>query len=300
MEDTDVAATTTLMGVLFGLVREMRPQQWYKQLLLLVGVVFSKNLFVLTMIWDVILGIIAFCAAAGSIYIFNDIIDVEADRKHPSKRHRPIASGQVDIPIAAGFGVILLVFALGFGYLLNTLFLLVLLLYLSQNILYSIYLKEIAFVDVIIVAIGYVLRAIAGVVIIRVPLSAWLIVSTFLLALVLALAKRRHELELDIQTRRVFNIYSVELLDRLIMVVVTVLLVSYSLYSFFASSNYMLFTLPFVYFGIFRFFYILHETEKAPRPLMLLHDRAFLLNLLCWIGVVLAVLYAPPYVEPLI
>jgi 4-hydroxybenzoate polyprenyltransferase len=281
-----------------GLVKEIRPHQWYKQLLLFAGILFSQNLLKPGLLGRVALGFVAFCAAAGAVYIFNDISDVEADRNHPSKRNRPIASGQVTVPTAIGFGLFLVGVATGVGYLLGTYFLAILVFYMVQNIVYSAYLKQIAFVDVIVIAVGFVLRAVAGVVVISASLSPWLIVSTFLLALLLALAKRYYELNGHSEaTRSVLAAYSEDLLDRLLMVVATSLLVSFSVYSFFATTDLMLITLPMVYYGVFRFFYLLFDQKSEPHPLVLLRDRAFASALFIWIISVFFVLYVVPGVS---
>lgn len=296
MKATETTPSLLSKGTLSGLLRIVRPQQWYKQTLLFAGLIFSRNLFVSALLGEVVLGFFVFCGAAGSVYVFNDISDVEADRAHPSKQNRPIASGEVGFHLATGFGLLLFVFSLTASLLIGTAFFAVILLYLTQNTVYSTVLKNIAFADVITIAFGFVLRAIAGVVIISVPLSPWLIVSTFLLALLLALAKRYYELESleSPTTRKVFDTYSTELLQMFMVIVGTVLLVSFSMYTFFATNNFMLVTLPFVYFGIFRFFYLSLEEMVEPHPLSLLYDIPFSVNLIAWFGSVLAVLYFLP------
>ncbi|TKX52870.1 decaprenyl-phosphate phosphoribosyltransferase [Halorubrum sp. SP3] len=280
-----------------GLVREIRPWQWYKQGVMLLGIVFSQNLLNWGVWLSLLIGIVSFTTVASATYIFNDISDLEEDRNHPQKQHRPIASGQVSVSVAAVFGLILAGIGLGAAYSLGPLFLAILLAYLAQNALYSLVLKQFVFVDVLIVAIGFVLRAIAGVIAIDVFLSPWLIVSTFLLALVLAFGKRRNELEVAAnpqQTRDVLGEYSENNIDQLLVMVMATLLMSYSLYTFSRTAPTMMVTLPFAFFGVFRYHHLVHTTNIAGQPEYLLTDRSSVVNLILWGIVVVAVLYNVP------
>jgi 4-hydroxybenzoate polyprenyltransferase len=282
---------------IYGLIRELRPQQWYKQAILLVGILFSRHLFSLTAWGKVLVAIVAFTAIAGATYIFNDISDVEADRNHPEKRMRPIASGLVSIPIAVAFAVILLLFGCLIAVSLDPLFLIVLFGYFGQNMIYSLFLGDIVLVDVLIVAIGFVLRAIAGVVAIDVYLSPWLIICTFLLALVLAIGKRRHEFETltdPASSRQSLGMYTTEELDQLLVVGMGLLLMAYTLYTFFRARSMMMLTLPFAFYGVFRYHYLIHTTDMAGRPEYLLTDRPTIVNLLIWTTIVIGVLYRLP------
>jgi 4-hydroxybenzoate polyprenyltransferase len=291
------APTSTVAGTVTGLLREIRPHQWYKQGILLLGIVFSQSVTDAAAWTQVLAAVAAFTAVAGATYVFNDISDVEEDRRHPEKRNRPIASGQVSIPLAAGFAVALLVGGIATAYLVTPLLLGILLAYLAQNALYSLFLKEIALVDVMVVAIGFVLRAVAGVVAIGVFLSPWLIVCTFLLALVLALGKRRHELAAaanPAETRAVLDSYTEETLDQLLIVVTATLLVAYALYTFFRADTAMMLTLPFAFFGVFRYHLLVNTTDIAGRPEYLLTDRPSVVNLACWGVIAVGVLYDVP------
>ena len=286
--------TGALNGTFSGLLREMRPWQWYKQSVLLLGIIFSKNIQNVAAWRRVVLAIASFCAVAAAVYIFNDIVDIEEDRNHPTKQHRPIASGQVSIPVAVGFAAGLLLFGLGVAYALGRLVLLIVGLYLAQNVLYSLYLKQLVLVDIIVIAIGFVLRAVTGVVAIEVYLSPWLVVCTFLAALLLAIGKRRHEMFTNkdpAATRGTLDEYTAEGLDQLLVVVVSTLLVSYSLYTFFRSTDEMMLTLPFAFFGVFRYHHLIHAKDIGSDPKYLLFDRPFVLNFLIWMGVAIAVLY---------
>ncbi len=280
-----------------GLVREIRPWQWYKQGVMFLGIVFSKNLLSVDAWIDLLIGVVAFTAIAGATYIFNDINDLEEDRNHPEKQHRPIASGQVSVPAAVGFGVFLILIGLRAAVILGPLFLVLLLVYLGQTTLYSFYLKQLVFVDVLLVAVGLVLRAIAGVIAIDVFLSPWLILSTFLLALVLVLGKRRHELELTTNpqhSRQVLREYSEGNLDQLLGMTMATLLMAYSLYTFSNSDSALMATIPFAFFGVFRYHYLLHTSDTGGHPERLLTDIPSIVNLILWGAVSLAVLYDVP------
>ena len=284
-------------GTVSGLIREMRPWQWYKQSVLLLGLVFSRSLFDPVAVTNVVLGIVAFCAVAGATYVGNDILDIEEDRNHPRKKHRPIASGQVPISVAIPFAALLFVGGLALSWYLGPLFLLVVCTYLAQNALYSAFLKDIVLVDVMIIAVGFVLRAVAGVVAIEVSLSPWLVVCTFLGALMLALGKRRHEMirtDDPAASRATLGEYTEEVLDQLLTVVLAALLVSYSLYTFFGGGTWMMSTLPFAFFAAFRYHFLAHTRNLGGDPTFLFGDRQFLVNLVVWGVLVVAVLYGVP------
>jgi len=292
-----MAESSKTVDTITGLLREIRPWQWYKQGVMLLAIIFSKNLLSGEAWLNLLVGVFAFTAIAGASYILNDIRDRGKDRNHPEKQHRPIASGQVPIPVAVGFGLLLAVSGFGAAYTLGPIFLLVVGAYLSQNVLYSIYFKRIVFVDVLIVAVGFVLRAIAGVVAVDVFLSPWLIVSTFLLALVLALGKRRNELELaktSDNTRSALGDYSEENIDQLLVMTMATLLMAYSLYTFSQTDPIMMATLPFAFFGVFRYHHLVHTTDIAGQPEYLFTDRPSVANLILWGVVAIAVLYNIP------
>lgn len=285
------------VGTVSGLVKEIRPWQWYKQSILLLGLVFSESLFNPAAVTNVTLGIVAFCAIAGTTYIGNDILDIEEDRNHPRKKHRPIASGQVPIPVAITFAFLLFVGGLAISWHLGPLFLLVVLTYLAQNALYSSFMKEIVLVDVMVIAIGFVLRAIAGVVAIDVYLSPWLVVCTFLGALMLAFGKRRHEMAVSndpAASRSTLGKYTEETLDQFLIVTLSALIVSYSLYTFYVGGMWMMATLPFAIFAAFRYHFLIHTQRLGGDPKFLFSDRPFFVNLVIWGLLVIAVLYQFP------
>lgn len=277
-----------------GLIREARPRQWYKQSLLLLGIVFSRNVTSLPAWSDLLLGVVSFSLVASATYVYNDIGDIEADRNHPVKRNRPMASGLVDVRLGAAFGAVLLSVGLATASLVGLSFLAVVCLYLGQNALYSLVLKQIAIVDVIVIAVGFVLRAVAGVVAIGVSLSPWLVVCTFLAALVLALGKRRNEVRVSddpAASRDVLGEYTADTLDQYLVATVATLLVSYSLYTFFGTTETMMVTLPFAFFGTFRYHHLVYTADVGGDPVRLLGDRPFVVNLLLWSVLTVLILY---------
>jgi 4-hydroxybenzoate polyprenyltransferase len=277
-----------------GILREIRPWQWYKQSVMFLGIIFSRSLLSTEAWLNLVLGVFSFCAVAGANYIFNDINDLEEDRNHPEKKNRPIAKGQIGVKTASIFGVVLALSGFYAAYLVGKPFLAVLAAYLVLSTVYSVYLKYIAFVDVIIVALCFVLRAIAGVVAIEVMISPWLIFTVLLAALMLAVSKRRQEYSKKSnpgESRPVLEDYSEKLLDNMFLLVSTSLIVAYSLYSFFGANEFMMLTLPFAYYAIFRYWYLSENTEIGEKPHRILLDRPMVLNLILWTAISIAVLY---------
>jgi 4-hydroxybenzoate polyprenyltransferase len=293
---TGVNHPERVVNIASAFVKELRPSQWYKQGVMLLSIVFSRNLMNLDAWGSLALGIIAFTAIAGALYVFNDIRDLEADRRHPRKRHRPIASDQISPTSAATFAVVVGLFGLALTISLGPLFTGILLTYVGQNVLYSLYLKKVLFVEAIVIANGFVFRAIAGVVAIDVVLSPWLILSTFLLALVLVFGKRLQELRLDSanNTRAVLDGYEEMNPEQLFTVSLSALLICYSLYTFFRTDLLMMTTIPFAFYGVFRYYYLIQTTDVAVHPQYLLTDRPTVCNLLLWGVLIVAILYSVP------
>lgn len=283
-----------LTAVGMGLIRTARPHQWYKQGVLVIGIVFSKNATNIAAWSKLLMAVIAYTAVAGAVYTFNDISDREEDRQHPTKQNRPIASGQVPVWIATCFATLLTGAGFLLSWIVTPLLAAILGVYVAQNMIYSMYLKQVVIVDILVVAIGFVLRAIAGVVAIDIWLSPWLVVCTFLLALVLAIGKRRHELEKNenpSEVRTTLDEYTTRNLDQLLVVTMSSLLMAYALYTFNKANPAMMLTLPFAVFGVFRYHYLIHTSDIAGRPEYLFTDQPSVLNLLFWGIVSVAVLY---------
>lgn len=279
-----------------GLIKELRPWQWYKQGVMLLGIVFSRHLFNPVAWGQLTIGIMSLTGIVGATYILNDIVDREDDRTHPTKRHRPIASGQVSPGVAGAFGGLLVLGAVLLGLALGTAFLAILLAFAGLNLGYSLYLQRVIVLDVVSIAMGYVIRAIAGVVAIGVYLSPWLILCTFLLALVLAIGKRRGELvgtSSPEERRSTLARYSPSHLERALLFSMAALLISYASYALVRADSAMVLTLPLAVAGVIRY-YQLSRTEVAERPEYLFTDSPTLAIFLSWALVVLAVLYDLP------
>ena len=287
--------------MLTGLVASLRPRQWVKNLFLFAGLVFGQKLFT-PAIWTAGAAFLIFCALSGAVYLLNDVADRERDRLHPDKRHRPVAAGRVSVGAALTTAIVLIVVGLVASVWLSKPFALVALAYVSLLSAYSAWLKHLVIVDVLVVAIGFVLRAVAGALAVHVAISGWLLICTFLLALFLALGKRRHEvLSLESaapQHRAILAEYSAGLLDQMIAVVTASAVTAYALYTMspetVAKFHTALLpaTLPFVLYGIFRYLYLLYHRHLGGNPAdAVLRDRALLVNTLLWTGSVLLIIY---------
>ena len=280
----------------------LRPHQWTKNLMVFAAPALSKHLFEWGPLEKSVLAFVIFCALSGTVYLLNDVADLERDRLHPSKRLRPIASGALSPRAAALLALVLGLGSLGLSALLGLPFVLCAGLYLALNVLYSFRLKEIVILDVLSVSLGFVLRAVAGGVAIGVLISDWLLVCTLLLAMFLALAKRRHEL-VSLTTsatghRKILAEYSPYLLDQMISVVTASCLTAYAFYTMAPDTvqkyrtERLAWTIPFVLYGIFRYLYLVHQKEKGGSPTdILVTDRPLLLNVFLWAMALLWIVY---------
>ncbi|WP_345317982.1 decaprenyl-phosphate phosphoribosyltransferase [Candidatus Villigracilis proximus] len=267
------------------------------------AIVFDKQLFVLDSFLRTLAGFALFCLISSSVYIFNDIADVEADRQHPDKKNRPIPSGKLPMPAAWTAGIVLAVVTLGAGYLLEPAFGYVVGVYFLLIMAYSKWLKHIPIVDVLVISAGFVLRVGAGVTLIQVErFSPWLYVVMTLLSLFLGFGKRRAELALLVQGagshRKVLDGYTLPLLDQYIMIVSATTIVAYSLYTFSApnvpENHSMMLTIPFVVYTIFRYLYLIEVKHAGGAPEeILLSDRPFQIAMILWGVTVLAIFYLP-------
>ena len=279
----------------------MRIRQWTKNAFVLAAVVFDRQLTNPTSVVRSLVGMLLFCLLSSSIYIINDIVDVEADRQHPKKRLRPIASGQLPIRLAAAFAALLVSISLVGGFLINPIFGSILSTYFVLNLAYSTRLKHIPLLDVLIIAAGFVLRVGGGVSLIQVErFSPWLYVVTTLFALYIGFGKRRAELTLLTDKadthRRVLDGYNIPLLDQLITIVSATTIVAYSLYTFSApnlpENHTMMLTIPFVLYGIFRYLYLIQIQGEGGAPEeILLTDRPLQGTIALWGLAVLIIFY---------
>jgi 4-hydroxybenzoate polyprenyltransferase len=280
----------------------LRPQQWVKNLLLFAGLIFSQNFYNSNLLLKSFAAFCLFCLLSSSVYIVNDILDRESDRKHPLKSNRPIAKGEIKISTAIVLFILLALISLGLSALLSKSFALMALSYLLLNLVYSQYLKHVVIIDVMCIALGFVIRAVAGAVVIGVEISPWLVVCTTLLALFLGFGKRRDELlVLDTQAgdhRKILTEYSPYFLDQMISVVTASTVVAYAFYTLSPEvqiklqTKYMELTIPFVLYGVFRYLYLIHQKEGGGSPTkMLLGDPPLLINIILWFIAVILIIY---------
>ena len=291
------------MSLLVAALVSLRPRQWVKNLFVFAGLIFSQNLFT-PLVWPALAAFLIFCALSGSIYVFNDVADAEKDRLHPTKRFRPVASGALPRGGALALGVGLLVASLAGSVALSWRFGLVAAGYGVLLTAYSVWLKHLVILDVLAVAVGFVLRAVAGAVAVDVEISGWLLICTVLIALFLAVGKRRHEyLTLSGNAaahRPILAEYSEGFLDQMIAVVTASTVTAYALYTMSPETvakfhtRLLPLTLPFVLYGIFRYLYLLYRRQLGGNPSdLLLNDRALLLNTVLWMLSLLVLIYAP-------
>jgi 4-hydroxybenzoate polyprenyltransferase len=287
---------------LVSLLVSLRPEQWTKNLIVFAGLLFSGQLFEPWALTLTSAAALVFCALSGVVYLLNDVADRDADRRHPLKCRRPIAAGQLSAAAALAAVGLLAGCSLVVAFWIRPAFGLVAVLYVSLQAAYSARLKHVVIVDVLTLALGFVLRAVAGAVVIAVPISHWLLVCTLLLALFLALSKRRQELTLlaggAIQHRRILGEYTPYLLDQMIGVVTASTLIAYIFYTISPETvekfgtDLLGFTIPFPLYGIFRYLYLVHQKEGGGSPAaMLLNDRPLLGCVALWVASVVGIVY---------
>jgi 4-hydroxybenzoate polyprenyltransferase len=284
------------------LVRSLRPQQWTKNLFVFAGLLFSGRLLDRAAWPPAVAAFLIFCGLSGAVYLVNDVFDRATDAQHPIKRHRPIASGAMSPRLALGTAIVLTSVCLAGAVSVNTGLAMASTAYVVLLAAYSAALKNFVIIDVLTLAAGFVLRAVAGAVAIAVPISHWLLVCTTLLALFIGLSKRRHELTLlsggAAGHRPILQEYSPYLLDQMISVVTAATLVAYSVYTFSSETAERLgserlgLTIPFVLYGIFRYLYLVHQRNEGGSPSeLLLTDRPLLVCVTLWVAAVVMVIY---------
>ena len=287
--------------MMIGLLKTMRPRQWTKNVFIFAALVFDKKLFQWDHLTRTALGFVLLCLISGAVYIINDLADAEKDRQHPEKRHRPLASGQLKPGIAIVSAIAIPFIVLPLGALLHPLFSGFLLLYLLIQLAYSLWLKHIVIVDVMIVASGFLIRVASGVFLVDAErFSPWLYICMTLLALLIGFGKRRHELVLLQESanahRKSLQEYNLPLLDHVISIVTASTLVAYAFYTFSAPNlppNYtMMLTIPFVLYGIFRYLYLIHVKGMGGAPEEIaLSDRPLQATFVLWGLSVIVVMY---------
>ena len=281
-----------------NLLISMRPKQWVKNVFIFAPMIFSLHMFQLDFIKRSLLAFFLFSLVNGGIYIFNDILDREKDRQHPEKKNRPIAAGRLSIASAGIFAAVLLAGVLLLTASFNLEFFYISLFYVFLNILYSLLLKSMVIIDIMVIALGFVLRVMVGAAVNQLVLSPWILISTFLLAIFLALIKRRQEL-LKIQnlnpekvTRRTLLSYNVNLLDQMISISTATTLISYIMYVLSPDVQQkfhtvkLFYTVPFVIFGIFRYLFLSYAKGEGESPSEIIYsDLPFTINIILWVSV---------------
>jgi len=289
---------------LVEIIRSLRPKQWIKNLFIVAPVVFSRELGNLYVDIKILAGFVLFCTMAGCVYLINDIADAEQDRLHPEKRHRPLPSGRISRTEAVAAAAVICCLSVFFSFWLHPFFGVIVSSYFIMNLLYSFWLKHMVILDVLIIAVGFVLRVEAGSVIIQIPPSPWIIMSTLLLALFLGFAKRRGEILSEGNfyggpeagrasigdSRAVLNHYSPELLDNFLLITATAAVMSYAIYTAsdyvyakFGTHN-LIYTTVFVIYGLFRYYYLIHQKNLGSNPSEVLYsDYPMVVNLVLWL-----------------
>jgi 4-hydroxybenzoate polyprenyltransferase len=289
-------------GNLSAIVRLARPHQWIKNTLVLAALIFGQRLFIFHDVVLAVVAFVAFCALSSAGYVLNDIADRDADRLNPEKCDRPLARGDLTVAAASREAIALAAIAVALSIVLGKEFVGIAVLYAALQFAYSLWAKHQVIIDVIAVAMGFVLRAFAGGVAIQVAVSPWLVFITFVLALFLVLARRRHELivlgDEAVAHRSALSQYSVRLVDQMISIVAGATLVSYMIYTASAEveaklgTHHLYLTVPFVAFGILRYLYLIDEQNEGGDPARaLLHDRPLMLAVALWILTDIALLY---------
>ncbi|NUO18038.1 decaprenyl-phosphate phosphoribosyltransferase [bacterium] len=298
------------MNSLAAIIELLRPAQWSKNMIIFAAVLFSPARVVLDtpqVIVQALQGFFAFCLLSSAVYALNDLLDLKADREHPKKKSRPLPSGRVSAGTAALLAVLLGGIGIGWAFLLDVYFGAVAAAYLTVNLAYSLGMKRAVILDVLLLSMGFVLRAVGGVAVIRsmlpdVYLSYWLILCAFLLSLFLALAKRRHEIallgEAAASHRASLAAYSLTFIDQMLAALCAATMVAYSLYTIsddtfrHYGTRALFWTLPFVVYGLFRYLYLIYNRGEGGDPTKLLvKDRATLVNVALWACVTAGIVY---------
>ena len=287
--------------MLINLLKTMRPKQWPKNVFIFTALVFDEKLFTPSPLLKTIATFILFCLTSSAVYLINDLADIEKDRQHPTKRLRPLPSGQLKPSVAIAAAVLIPLVPLPLAFRLAPPLGLITLVYLLMMIAYSFVLKNIVILDVLTVAAGFVLRVAAGAIVVDVErFSPWLYICATLVALFIGVGRRRHELVLLAENanehRASLNEYSLPLLNEMISIVASATVIAYSLYTFSAPNlppnHAMMLTIPFVLYGVFRYLYLIHVKSKGGAPEeIFLSDRPLIIDLGLWGLAVIAILY---------
>jgi 4-hydroxybenzoate polyprenyltransferase len=301
--------------MIINLLKLARPKQWIKNLFVFAPVLFSGHVFDPNYLLTAISAFIVFCLVSSSVYVINDIMDVESDRVHPKKKFRPIASGEVSIKQAIIYAVILLVPVAASFFFERTIFSFIILLYFITNLIYSLWIKSVVLLDVFFISFGFMLRVLGGAACISVVVSSWMILTTIFISLFLAISKRRGELSQAVNTenlerqRKVLKDYSVQYADELNTIAAAGTIISYALYTVSErtittfGTDKLIYTTPFVIYGIFRYMYLIHQKNMGESPTtMVTKDIPIMLNVFLWFIVCIIIIYRDhiPFIDRLL
>jgi 4-hydroxybenzoate polyprenyltransferase len=288
----------SLMSKIAAFIKLLRPKQWIKNLFVIAPLIFAKHVFEYDYIVKIVVAFGLFCLISSSVYVLNDIIDCEKDRLHPKKKNRPIASGLISKAEAIVLLVITLPLVIGISFFVDRFFGLAILFYFINNVLYSYRIKNMVILDVMSIAIGFLLRVIGGALIIKVNISPWILLCTLLLSLFLGFSKRRNELVVlengAENHRKILEEYSLEFIDNMLSIVTASTVMAYCLYTFSANNgNFrMMITIPFVLYGIFRYQYIIYKKNEGGSPEdAVLSDMPLMFSILLWGIISIIILY---------
>lgn len=289
--------------MLLNYIHLLRPKHWIKNLFVFAALIFSLNLFNIVKLTASLQAFFAFCLASSFVYIINDIIDIEQDRKHPKKRNRPIASGKISIKNAIIISIICLITSITLAYFINLNTLIIITVYILVNIFYSMKIKNVVILDVMSIALGFILRMIAGATAINISFSNWILLTTLFISLFLGFGKRRGEILLtnnntQKNTRLVIELYSMQFLDYMIISSVTLTIISYALYTIDSEvmkrfgTDKLIYTVPLVIYGIFRYLYVIYRSDSDGDPTeVVLKDKSIISVVLLWILLVIGLIY---------
>ncbi|HEY3251809.1 MAG TPA: decaprenyl-phosphate phosphoribosyltransferase [Ignavibacteria bacterium] len=301
--------------MLVSLIKLSRPKQWIKNFFVFAPLVFSQHIFEAAYLLPALAAFIVFSLASSAVYIVNDIMDVESDRAHPKKRFRPIASGEVSVKQALVFLVILSIIILVSLLFLRAIFAAVIILYFLTNFLYSLKIKNIVLLDVFFISFGFMLRVLGGAAAISVVVSSWMILTTIFISLFLAISKRRGELSQIInhenieKQRKVLKDYDIQFADQLNTIAAAGTIISYALYTvsertvFTFGTEKLIYTTPFVIYGIFRYMYLMHKKNMGESPTTIVtKDIPIIINVLCWFIFSIVIIYRHniPYLKQML
>ena len=301
--------------MLVNFVKLIRPKQWIKNLFVFAPLLFSKHAFHLEYLIPSIVAFVIFSLASSAVYIINDILDVESDRVHPKKKYRPIASGEITIKQALIFLAILFILIIAALLFQRGVFSFLIILYIIINLIYSLRVKSMVLLDVFFISFGFMLRVLGGAAAIAVPISSWMVLTTIFISLFLAISKRRSELSQTInqenieKQRKVLKEYSVEFADQINTIAAAGTIISYALYTVSErtvatfGTDKLIYTTPFVIYGIFRYMYLMHQKNMGESPTTIVtKDIPIILDVLIWFIISLIIIYREniPFVPQLI